>query len=187
MTSEFGPDSFDPDRFNSDPHYRWKYLVNFLNFDQSDWQRIQATEPVIRPRIQTIVEELYDVLLDFEPTAALYRDEDGDFDDTLLEDRIEGFELWFERIFDSENRREYVTYLAKVGSIHTDKLGFEEMVVDEEQLGPTFSWLTDRIASILGDHFSDPHQALDSLSSWQKFFSLQLSVFRMAYRSPDDS
>lgn len=181
MTEPFLGDGFEEDRFKQDPAYRWEYLADFLNFGESDWDRIQSTADILRPKILSIVEVLYDNFLKYEPTAKLYRDDNGEIDEDLLEDRIEGFELWFERIFDCGNRAEYVTYLAKVGEIHTEGMGFETMVVDETQLDPTFSRLFDRIAEELTEGIDDAERLAACLSAWQRFFTIQLSIFRMAY------
>lgn len=183
MTEDFIGQDFDRDRFEEDPQYRWDYLTEFLDFEKSDWEILQSTEHILAPKIPDIVGDLYEHFLEFEPTADLYRNENEDIDDGLIEDRIEGFELWFQRIFDCEDRQAYVTYLAKVGEIHTGEMGFERMVVDETQMGPTFAWLVDRIGEELTTELSDPERLADCLSAWQRFFSLQLSLFGMAYSS----
>ncbi|MFB6344985.1 MAG: protoglobin family protein [bacterium] len=185
MTEPYLGNDFSPKKFANDPEYRWDYFKEFLDFNEDDWRRVQSTEDIIRPEIPTIVRNLYDVLLGFEPTAELYRDEDGSVDPSLIEDRVEGFELWFERIFETRTREEYLTYLAKVGAIHTDQLGFEEMVVDEAHLGPTFSWLMNQVNQTLTGDIRDPDRLAGCLSAWQRFFSLQLAVFRMAYESTE--
>lgn len=181
MTDRLDPEPLDDERFRDDPQYRWNYLKSFLDFDESDWELIQSTEPILRPAVPDIVEDLYEVFLEYEPTADLYRNEDGHFDDQLLEERIEGFELWFERIFDSNQEPEYVEYLSKVGKIHTDRMGFESMVVDEAFLNPTFTILLDRIGTTLRRELDDPVRLEEYLVAWETFFTLQLSVFRMAY------
>lgn len=177
------PTEIDEQRLESDYEYRWNHAKDVIGFDDDDWQIIHSTEPYLRNRLQDIVENLYEEFLKYEPTARFYVDKDGSLDKENYEHRVQGFVLWLERVFDWPEDEKYIKYLKDVGEIHTESLGFEEMVVNPFYMGPTFSILFDEIAEILATEIEDPDQLSESLSAWQKFFRLQEDFMRRAYNN----
>lgn len=158
-----------------------KLIPSSLELDEDDWERIQASETHLSDRIPEIVDELYRNFMNDDGTAEFYRNEDGSFDAESYEHRIEGFEYWFDRIFDADpDAHGFREFLSSVGSIHTEQMGFEEMDVPVKYMTPTFSFLFDRISAILGDRMDDSGCLSKTLSAWNRFFMLQLSIMHEA-------
>jgi hypothetical protein len=174
--------SIDEERLESDHEYRWDHAKEVVGFTDEDRRLIQETEPYLRDEFRRIVEDLYEEFMKYEPTAKFYRNEDGTLDEESYEHRVEGFVLWLERVYDWTENEKYVKYLKDVGEIHTEQLGFDEMVVNPFYMGPTFSILFEEIAAILGDEMNDPAKLAASLTAWQKFFRLQEDFMRSAYK-----
>lgn len=175
------PATIDEERLVSDHDYRWEHAKEVVGFTEKDWDTLQATEPYLRGQLRDIVEHLYEEFMKYEPTARFYLNEDGSLDEESYEHRVHGFVLWLERVFDWPEDEKYIKYLKDVGEIHTEHLGFEEMVVNPFYMGPTFSILFEDISDILAKNIDDPEQLATALNAWQKFFRLQESHIRNAY------
>lgn len=179
------PEAVDETRLAEDPAYRLEHLCEFMDFDEADWRRIQRSEPLVRDHLRELVERLYDRLMRFEPTARFYLEDSGEPDPEAYEHRVEGFVLWFERIFDWEKNERYFDYLRDVGRIHTRDRGFEEMHVNPFYLLPTFGVLFEDLADLLGRRMEDPRKLARTVAAWQRFFLIQLDLMQRAYPGED--
>jgi len=179
------PRRVNEDRLAGDPAYRMDHLRGFMGFDERDWRHIQRTEPILREQLRKLVERLYEDFMRFEPTARFYHDETGDFDRERYEHRVEGFVLWFERIFDWEKNERYFDYLRDVGRIHTARRGFSDMHVNRFYMLPTFGILLKELGERLGEGLEDPEDAARATAAWGRFFLLQLDLMESAYREDD--
>lgn len=172
------PKSINEQKLSSDHEYRWNHAREVIGFTNEDWNQLRSTEPYLRGELRSIVETLYEEFMKYEPTAQFYLDEDGSFDEEAYEHRVDGFVLWFERIFEWPEDEKYIKYMKDVGEIHTEKLGFEEMVVNPFYTGPTFSILFEQVAELLSSEIDEPETLSRYLISWQKFFRMQETFFR---------
>lgn len=180
------PDPVDETRLEEDPSYRLDHLRKFMGFDEEDWRLIQRSEPLVRDHLRDLVENLYERLMRFEPTARFYREESGELDQKAYEHRVEGFVLWFERIFDWEKNERYFDYLRDVGMIHTRRKGFEDMHVNPFYMLPTFGVLMEDLAELLGRGMEDSRELARTSAAWSRFFLIQMDLVRQAYRDPED-
>ncbi len=169
-----------------DPSYRWSHGKAVCGFTRRDWERIRDCEPILRPRLETIVDSLYERLLRFEPNERLYRNERGEPDEEVYQHRVEGFKRWLDRIFKARDDEQYRDYLRDVGLIHTSHLGFEDQFVDSFYLHPTFGILFDEIMGVLGEHLEDTTRLARAASGWQRLFLLQQDLMLQAYRTPGE-
>ncbi|MFB6356745.1 MAG: protoglobin family protein [bacterium] len=185
MTDSLFPEEtqdVDVDRLHNDPEYAWDHIREFIGFTDRDYDFIQQTEPYLREHLRGIVVEFYDRLLDYEPTAKLYRNDKEEWDRELYEHRVHGFVLWLERIFDWPRDQKYVEYIRDVGEIHSGSKGFAEMVVDRTYLGPSFTILLDEISQhLLREEDVTKKDLSDYLTAWQRFFRIQEHVMNIGY------
>jgi rsbT co-antagonist protein RsbR len=139
----------------------------FLEFDDSDAERLAGTYDLTREHVDEVIGAFYDHLLSFPETAAFFRDP------RLLEHVKERQKEYFIRLTQGDYEQDYVADRLRLGSIH-EKIGLPV----RSFLGMYAFYLRQIAALLLKTHPDDPDHAFETFHSLAKllFFDIGLGV-----------
>ena len=176
----------DETEIASNADQRFEFLSDFMNFGEDDVRRIQASAPIIGPRIGEVVDKTYQKLLEYDATAKHFLPKQHGFDGELPQDlsnlspdhpqikfRKDHLNRYLLALIGRSYDSKMVQYLDMVGRIHTTKAGNQEINVPLYQMNALMGLLSDIIAEVLLDSPLSSTEAFSAIRAYNKLFWIQ--------------
>ena len=154
----------DESRLETDIGYRFEYLADFMGFTSDDIDTIHGSAEVLAPLVPGLVDAVYDRLFSFDSTKRHFVPRQHGYEGQLPEgiDELEQSHEMIQfrkthltnylvalvtRPYDAD----FISFLDRVGSIHTPKAGSVALDVPLVQMDALMGFVSDAfIATILG-------------------------------------
>ncbi len=178
--------SIDEPRLESDSHYRYEYLAEFIGFDSDDIALVQSSAQHLGPRIPQLVERTYHKLLDFDVTARHFvprqHGYEGPTPDSLqdlsadhpqIQFRKDHLNRYFMQLIGRAFDAKMVQYLDMVGKIHTPKAGNNQINVPAVQMNALMGVISDVLLASIAEWPLDQATTLRTILAFNKLMWIQ--------------
>ena len=169
----------DIDAISSQPEARLRFLEQFVGFGEDDWAAVKESAGVLAPRLEAIVDALYDHLLGFDDTRRIFASS-GSVDPDYLAARKRHLIGWvcMTAAAGPDTRRDFANYLNVVGRRHTGIAGEPSRVVPPRYLIALTSFVQSTLTAAFFELLPDePQRALRYSIAWNKMVVMQLEMF----------
>lgn len=154
----------DERRLESDLNYRFGYLKDFIGFDEDDVQAVHDSAAHLAPLVPALVDAVYEKLFTYDatkrhfvPRQTGYEGElpanidDLTVDHEMIEFRKRHLGRYLAALVTKPYDEALVSYLDRVGKIHTPEAGSRELDVPLVQMNALMGFVADQLlATILG-------------------------------------
>lgn len=183
-------------RLEQDLQYRFRFLTDFMGFDERDVQAIQAAAGHLAPLVPALVDAVYEKLFSYDATKRHFVARQHGYEGPLPES-VESLERDHELIqFRKQHLARYLTalvsrpydarmveYLDTVGRIHTPAAGNSQIDVPLVQMNALLGFVADAIANTLLDLGLDRETEVRTLRAFNKLLWLQNDLIARHYQS----
>ena len=162
---------------------RMQQMADFMGFSDEDLALVRASGPILLDRAEELTTAVYDHFLQFPQTARFFLTPEGEIDQTRLDRRKHSLARWLRHSIDFRLDEQFPVFLLAMGVVHSNpslERGYLGSVPARFMIG-TMSFAQTAIASVLLEEMSDPVQALQTSSAWNKLLMLQLDVLLAGY------
>jgi hypothetical protein len=187
--------TIDEQRLETDPVYRFEYLVEFIGFTASDAAAVQAMGPHLGPLIPEIVDKTYEKMLAYDATARHFVPRQAGFDGTVpgsiaditashpqIQFRKEHLAKYFMQILGRTCDAKFVTFLDMVGKIHTTRAGNAEIDVPLIQMNALMGLLSDILLELIPTLPIDATTAFRTIRAFNKLLWIQNDFISRHYQ-----
>jgi len=191
-------ESIDEARLESDPHYRYEYLAGFIGFGPEDIALIQASAPVLGPRIPDLVEKTYETLLKYDATARHFVPRQAGYEGPVpagvgtlsqshpqIRFRKDHLSRYFMQLLGRSYDAKMVLFLDMVGKIHTPQAGNREIDVPLVQMNALMGLLAEILLEALSPPALDAATSLRTIRAFQKLLWIQNDFITRHYQCQD--
>ena len=176
--------------------YRFEYLSKFLHFTKDDIITLNNLELVLHPALTTLVDKLYDKLLQFDITKRYFLMRNSGFDGKMETDeseitancqqlrfRKEKFIKYLSRVLkETDWNDSFLQFLSTVGKVHTNFAGAHSVDIDYIHMNLLLAYLHHTLFDhILNNQDIQQSQRSNFLFSLNKFLWIQNDFFTMHY------
>lgn len=188
-------ESIDEARLEADPHYRYEYLAGFIGFGPQDIALIQASAPVLGPRIPELVEKTYETLLRYDATARHFVPRQAGYAGPVpagvgtlsqshpqIRFRKDHLSRYFMQLLGRSYDAKMVLFLDMVGKMHTPRAGNREIDVPLVQMNALMGRLADILFEALSPPSFDPATSLRTIRAFQKLLWIQNDFITRHYQ-----
>lgn len=186
--------SVDEARLETDVAYRFAYLADFIGFQQSDAELIQACGPYLGPAIPRLVEQTYARLLSYDATARHFVPRQHGYTGALprsveeltqasppIRFRKDHLTRYFMQLIGRSYDDKMISYLDMVGKIHTPQAGNKEIHIPLVQMNALMGLLADVLTGALAESPLDPDQRLPTIRAFHKLLWIQNDLINRHY------
>jgi hypothetical protein len=126
----------DRDLLNTDLHYRYRFLAEFIEFGDEEIDALHQAAPRLVPLLPALVDAVYEKMFEFDITKQQFLPRHHDYDGPLAQDldhltladgqigvRKEALIEYFTELLTAEYDEMTADYLDAVGKMHTTKGG----------------------------------------------------------------
>jgi hypothetical protein len=156
--------AIDERRLESDAAYRFRYLAEFMGFDEQDIAAIHGSAAHLAPKVAGLVDAVYVKLFAYDSTKRHFVPRQQGYegptpesiealtlDHPLIAFRKQHLGRYLETLVTRPYDAKMVTYLDMVGKMHTDKAGNDHLRVPLVQMNALMGFVADALtATILG-------------------------------------
>lgn len=185
----------DDNRLNEDIQYRFGYLSKFISFTSEDVAALNMFALSSASVIPVIVDCVYRKLFQYDITKKYFIIHNEIFDGSSQKDEnlsLESAQMVYRRdmlssylkrlLMQREWTNEFVTYLSRVGEMHTNKIGSASINVDFIHINATLTY----IENLLIDHVwsnenFDNNAKKNIILALNKVFHIQNDLFLMHF------
>ncbi|KAI8616393.1 Protoglobin-domain-containing protein [Chytriomyces sp. MP71] len=179
----------DRDKLYTDLTYRFKYVSQFVGFDETDIAAIKGAAPLIAPLVPTIVDAVYEHLFSFDITkvsmATMLPLTELTTEDDQIKFRKDFLGKYLVKLVTAEYDAAFVSYLDRVGRIHTNTPGKKSRInVEYIHCNALFGWLHGFLAETIDKlpELQDvPEVRAKTLGAFSKLLWIQNDFFSMYY------
>lgn len=152
----------DEQRLETDLGYRFDYLAKFMGFGEVDVQAVHVAVTHLAPLVPVLVDAVYDKLNSFDATwrhflprqsgyegAAPRNLADVRMDHEMIKFRKEHLARYLVTLVTKPYDGKMVSYLDRVGKMHTPKLGSEELDVPLVQMNALLGFVADALTNVI--------------------------------------
>ncbi|TPX63148.1 hypothetical protein SpCBS45565_g06807 [Spizellomyces sp. 'palustris'] len=192
------PKHIDRARLYTDTYYRFTYVSEFAQFNESDIAALKASAPLVAPLVPTIVDKVYEHLFSFDITKGVFLQRNQGFEGQLASDLdhlvLDSDQIKFRKDFlgkylvklvTGSYDKAFVTYLDWVGKIHTDTPSKKSKInVEYIHVNALFAWLHGFLIETLDAHpalQADPEGRAKTLAALSKLLWIQNDLFARYY------
>lgn len=177
----------DEPRLQHDVEYRAAFLLSFIGFGPEDRQAIQTVVPVLEPLVPHFVDGMYHKLLSYDATARYFLERHEGYGGQvpaslegvhprheLVMFRKARLAVYLGTLLAGELDHEVLSYLDRVGRMHTALAGSPRLSVPPLYLGAMLAFLADAIQATIArqDHL-EPEARFRAIRAFSKLFWLQ--------------
>lgn len=186
--------TIDEAKLETDLHYRYEFLANFIDFTADDAKVIQAFAPHLGPRIPQLVEQTYSKLLSFDATAKHFLPKQSGFegetpvnladlslDHPQIQFRKDHLNRYLMALIGRSYNAKMVEYLDMVGKIHTTQAGNSEINVPLIQMNALMGQLSDILFIAISESPLSAEQKLETQRSFNKLLWIQNDLISRHY------
>lgn len=188
----------DSDRLIEDIHYRFDYFSKFVCFTSDDITALNTFALTALPAIPVIVDSVYRKLFQYDITRHYFvvcneifdgsARQSGDFslESAQMVYRREMLSGYLKRLLlQREWTNEFLTYLSRVGRMHTNQLGSSSIYVDFIHINATLTYIENLLIEIVcSNEKLDNNTKKNVLLALNKVFRIQSDFFLMHYLAP---
>jgi hypothetical protein len=186
----------DEARLETDPGYRFGYLVEFMGFGEGDVAAIHAAVPAIAPLVPALVDAVYDKLHTYDATWRHFVPRQHGFDGELptsvteltmdheqIRFRKEHLARYLEALVTKPYDAKMVAYLDMVGKMHTPKAGSAKLDVPLVQMNALLGFVADALTTtVLGLGLGRDREAA-TVRAFGKLLWLQSDLISRHYQA----
>jgi len=186
--------TIDESRLDSDPHYRYEFLADFIGFGPEDAAAIQAFAPHLGPRIGEMVEKTYEKLFNYDATARHFVPKQHGYegeppvnladltpDHPQIQFRKDHLNRYFLQLIGRSYDAKMVQYLDMVGKIHTPKAGNKKIVVPLVQMSALIGLMSDMFLEAVAESSLDAAATLKTQRAFSKLLWIQNDFVQRHY------
>jgi hypothetical protein len=184
------------ERLETDLAYRFHYLTEFMGFAANDVAAIHAAAPVLAPLVPTLVNAVYDQLRRYDATWRHFLPRQQGYEGPLasnLDDLTQDHQLirfrkeHLARYLTALVTRPYddkmVSYLDKVGKMHTPLAGSTEIDVPLVQMNALLGFVSDALVATILSLNLPRQQETQTLRAFNKLLWLQNDLINRHYQT----
>lgn len=189
--------NIDETKLEDDLGYRFEYLADFIGFGEEDVEIIHAAAPLLAPLVPTLVDAVYDKLQQYDATWRHFvPEQDGydgplraDVNDLKVDDEVIAYRKshlarYLETLVTKPYDGKMVTYLDRVGNMHTPAVGSKRIDVPLVQMNALMGFVSDAFtATILGFDL-DRETETRALRAFGKLLWIQNDLINRHYAAP---
>lgn len=187
----------DEARLETDLAYRFRYLADFIEFDQADVAEVLALGPLLGPMIPHIVEKTYERLLAYDATARHFVPRQSGFVGEVppnlgavsgghpqIQFRKEHLSRYFMQVLGRNCDERLAPYLDMVGKIHTRAAGNSSILVPLVQMNALMGFLADVLIELIASLPLDAAAMARSIRAFSKLLWIQNDFIARHYQTP---
>jgi hypothetical protein len=156
----------------------------FVGLADDDMARIRRTAPMVLAHEAALTSALYDHLLKFPATARFFLREDGSPDLERIERRKHSLARWLREAAEIATREGASYYVLGVALSHSHRGQRPGGQIPPEFMVGAMSLTQSALAGILAAELSDPVEALQASTAWNKLLLVHLNVLLVGYLLP---
>jgi nitrite reductase/ring-hydroxylating ferredoxin subunit len=178
------PVSNAPDRKNAEDAGRYfRYMAEFVGFDQSDADAIRRSSLIIEKYLPGIIGRFYTNLLQYPPTRKFFLKSDGSIDQAYLELRMYHQANFWRRAGTGIYDDDFANFVDYVGRAHTSRGADPRVYIAERYVIGMVGFVQHAIIDAMMkelEGFDDDLQAR-SVKAWNKLCMVLLEMLARAY------
>lgn len=153
----------DEDKLYTDLGYRYQYLCDFIGITEEDITLIHGSAAVLGPKVEGLVDAVYDKLFAFSSTKKIFFKERSKYDAPSTEESLDNYNLnkpqigmrksslkrFIVRLVTKPYDGDMLAELDRMGRIHTPKGGSTSINVELIHMQALLAYLQDALISTL--------------------------------------
>ncbi len=181
-------------RLESDLAYRFEYLCNFMGFGPEDVQAIHGAAPALAPLVPALVNAVYEKLHQYDATWRHFVPRQSGYegavptnlaeatpDHEMLQFRKEHLARYLAALVTKPYDGKLVSYLDRVGKIHTPAAGAQDLDVPLVQMNALLGFVADAFNSTILSLNLDRETEVRTLRAFCKLLWLQNDLINRHY------
>ncbi len=186
--------NIDETRLENDLAYRFGYLTDFMGFGSEDIDAIHASAPLLAPLVPTLVDAVYEKLFSYDATKRHFVPRQSGYDGPIPEG-IKGLTQdhemiqfrkghlarYLEALVTKPYDAKLVTYLDRVGEIHTPSAGSAELDVPLVQMNALMGFVADALQQTILGLGLPREQETKTLRAFNRLLWLQNDLINRHY------
>lgn len=184
----------DEPRLETDPAYRYEFLVEFIGFTKDDIAAIHGAASKLVPIVPKLVDATYEKLLSYDATRRHFVPRQHGFEGPTppnaeslssnaeqIKFRKDHLRRYFMNIFGNAYDVRMAKYLDAVGKIHTPKAGNKEIDVPLVQMNALMGVIADELIKAVMTLGFDREKETRTLLAFNKLLWLQNDFINRHY------
>lgn len=184
----------DEVRLEEDLDYRFGYLAEFMEFGPEDVAAIHAAAPHLAPKVNLLVDAVYDKLFNYDATKRHFVPRQSGYDgelpesvETLTQDhaliqfRKQHLARYLTKLVSDPYEGKMVAYLDMVGKIHTPTAGSAELSVPLVQMNALLGFVSDALLNVILSLELEEPARTRTLRAFNKLLWLQNDLINRHY------
>lgn len=186
--------AIDEPKLESDLTYRFHYLVDFIDFSQSDIDTIHAAAPALAPLVPGLVDAVYAKLHSYDATWRHFLPRQHGYSGEVPTDLTQLSPDHPQIAFRKQHLGRYLValvskpydgkmaeYLDTVGKIHTDKAGSKQIQVPLVQMNALMGFVADAFVTTILNLNLSREQEVKTLRAFNKLLWIQNDLITRHY------
>lgn len=186
----------DEPRLEADVEYRFEYLTEFVGFGEQDVALIHAAAEKLAPLVPSLVDAVYDKLFSYDATKRHFVPRQHGYEGpvpesigTLQQDhamiafRKQHLANYLKGLVTRPYDASLVKYLDRVGKIHTEKAGSEELNVPLVQMNALMGLVADAVTATIHSLGLDRETERGMTRAFGKLLWLQNDLIARHYQA----
>lgn len=185
----------DETRLETDLHYRFGYLAEFMGFGESDIKVIKDATSLLAPLVPSLVDAVYDKLFSYDCTKRHFVPRQHGYEGELpkdLESLTQDHEMikfrkshlskYLETLVTGAYDENMVSYLDLVGKIHTPKAGSKDLDIPLVQMNALMGFVADAVNATIFTFKLDDKTTEATIRSFAKLLWIQNDLINRHYQ-----
>lgn len=181
-------------KLESDLGYRFKWVTEFIGFDEDDISTITGAAELLAPIVPALVDAVYEKLFEYDATKRHFLPRQhgytGEVPATLDELTLDHPQVQYRKKHLSEYLVRLVTgpydarmvkYLDNVGKLHTTEAGNPEIHVPQVQMNALMGFVADAINNVILDLEISGDAKAQAIRSFSKLLWIQNDLINRHY------
>lgn len=185
----------DEERLETDLGYRFDYLAKFMGFGEADVAAVHGAAPLLAPLVPVLVDAVYDKLSGYDATWRHFLPKQSGYhgeapkslsevtmDHEMIKFRKEHLGRYLVTLVTKPYDGKMVSYLDRVGKMHTPKLGSQELDVPLVQMNALLGFVADALNNVIFNLNLDRKTEIATIRAFAKLLWLQNDLINRHYQ-----
>lgn len=181
-------------RLEQDLEYRFGYLTSFIGFGEQDIAAIHGAAPLLAPLVPAIVDAVYVKLFEYSSTKRHFMPRQFGYEGPLAENlakltldhpiiafRKQHLGRYLAALVTKPYDGSMVSYLDRVGKIHTSQAGSKELDVPLVQMNALMGFVADALTGIIFGLGLERETEISTIRAFNKLLWLQNDLINRHY------
>ncbi len=186
--------TIDEKKLQDDVAYRFSYVTEFVGLNEKDVAIVHQAAEWLAPLVPTLVDAVYDKLHSYSATWRFFVPRQAGYDGEIpasFEDlspdhpqvayRKQHLQRYLERLVTAPYDEKMVSYLDRVGQIHTASLGNAEINIPLVHMNALLGFVADALTATIGGLDLSAEVKLDSIRAFNKLLWIQNDLILRHY------